>query len=101
MESGYGSSDGTFWGSRSLEVEDVDVSGVEFILTHADAVQVPIEIASEVPKPAARVCPDADRACGFWFLQAVKLQPNGYAEAGPESTMSGASQGTVHTVANL
>lgn len=92
LESGYGSADGNFAGSMDLRVADADISGTEFVLRHPDAVQIPIQITNAAGNNRGEPCPDADAACGFWYLQLIRFQPNGYVEAGPQSTMSGGTQ---------
>src|SRR5207247_2194255 len=79
-------------GSKPLEVADSDMSGVVFPLAREEGIKIPIEVTSAARDTVGRVCLDTDAACGFWYLQLIKLQPNGYVEAGPQSTMSGGMQ---------
>ena len=89
LASEFGSADGSFIGSKPLEVADSDMSGVVFPLAREEGIKIPIEVTSAARDTVGGVCLDTDAACGFWYLQLIKLQPNGYVEAGPQSTMSG------------
>jgi len=92
LASEFGSGDGSFIGSKPLEVADSDMSGVVFPLARGESITIPIEVTSAARDPVDRVCLGTDAACGFLYLQLIKLQPNGYVEAGPQSTMSGGMQ---------
>jgi hypothetical protein len=89
LASEFGNADGSFIGSLPLEVADTDMSGVVFPLARDESIKIPIEITGGARDTVGRVCLDTDAACGFWYLQLIKLQPNSYVEAGPQSTMSG------------
>src|SRR5260370_9591056 len=65
------------------------MAGVVFPLARGESITIAIEVTSAARDTVCRVCPDTDAACGFWYLQLIKLQRNGYVEAGPQSTMSG------------
>jgi len=64
-----------------LEVADSDMLGVVFPLAREESLKIPIEVTSAARDTVGRVCLDTDAACGFWYLQLIKLQPNGYVEA--------------------
>jgi hypothetical protein len=90
LASQFTSPDGEFIGSMALQVGDTDLAGLVFPLAHAARIEIPIEISSVASRKAAGwVCLDSDLACGFGLLQLIDLRPNGYVEAGPQSTMSG------------
>jgi hypothetical protein len=92
LASEFGNAEGNFIGSMPLAVADTDVSGVVFSLTHEESIKIPIEIRGAGRNIVGEVCADSDVACGFWYLQLIALRPNGYVEAGPQSTMSGGTQ---------
>jgi hypothetical protein len=92
LASEFGSGDGSFIGSMPLEVADTDMPGVVFPLAREESIKIPIEVTRAARDPVERVCLDTDAACGFLYLQLIKLQPNGYVEAGPQSTISGGMQ---------
>jgi hypothetical protein len=89
LASEFQNAEGRFIGSMPLEVADADVSGVVFPLAHNEGIKIPIEIIGTGTKIVGWGCPDSDAACGFLFLQLIAFKPNGYVEAGPQSTMSG------------
>lgn len=92
LQSNFTSSDGAFTGSLPLDVPDYDVPdydvpdydlpGIDFPLTRNIPVELPIEI---VAVPGTH----ADPVCRAWFLQLIEHRPNGYNEAGPQSTQAG------------
>jgi hypothetical protein len=92
LSSDFTNPDGSFIGSMPIRVGDTDLPGIQYPLQRNTRSEIPIEIISVAPKPVNASCMPSDPACGFWYLQLVSLQPNGYVEAGPQSTMSGASR---------
>jgi hypothetical protein len=92
LSSGFTNPDGTFVGSMPIQVGNTDLSGIQCPLERYSQSKIPIEITSIAPKPINAACVPSDPACGFSYLQLVTLQPNGYVEGGPQSSMSGASR---------
>jgi hypothetical protein len=90
--SDFHNAEGKFVGSSPLQVADTDVSEVVFPLTRHESINIPIEISNAPGDTGSRTCGDSVAACGFWYLQLVALKPNGYVEAGPQSSMSGGMQ---------
>jgi hypothetical protein len=90
LSSEFTNPDGSFIGSMPIEVGDADLPGIQYSLQRNTRSDVPVEIITVAPKPVNAGCMASDPACGFWYLQLVHLLPNGYVEAGPQSTMSGA-----------
>jgi hypothetical protein len=88
----YENGEGHFTGSAPFAVADTDLSGVALSLTREGRVKIPIEIKSVARNLPGVVCEDSDAGCGFWYLQLLALGPNGYLQAGPQSTMSGGRQ---------
>jgi hypothetical protein len=94
----FGGADGWFRGSAPVKVAGTDLNGVALSLTRSEANQsnkLAIEIsASDAAPPQG--CPKEFAGCGFWYLTAIRALPNGYSEAGPQSTQSGALQRDSH-----
>jgi hypothetical protein len=79
--------EGEFEGSMPIHVDGENVTGLVFPLMHAPAPKLPIEISSIANTNAPReLCMQTRAACGFWYLQAMALQPTGYLDGGAQST---------------
>jgi hypothetical protein len=75
-----------------FQVANTDISGLKFDLKHTQSVAIPIEITAPGVDSTGLPCSNDDATCEFWFLQLISLQPNGYFEAGPQSSMTGWTQ---------
>jgi hypothetical protein len=89
LESQFTGGGGEFQASVPIVVAGADLSGVVFPLRTSTEMQVPIEIASVAPANSTCCCLPRAVACGFWYVQAIEMRPDGYFRAGTQSTQSG------------
>ncbi|ABF42072.1 hypothetical protein Acid345_3071 [Candidatus Koribacter versatilis Ellin345] len=89
--------DGNLKGEVSIKVQDGDLSGVALPAHSDDRLTIPIEVSSTAPPNENSVCLFGETACGFWYANFLRFNPQGEFDVVLQSSMNGStSDGVRH-----